>query len=102
MTFEGLNWDIVTGILALMYWVVQSHINIPRWAIIAFNVIGLALVLNIVVISTLSTPITIRVFMNEPANTLIAYIPFIWLPTFLVQLAIGGHILTFRKLVIEK
>jgi hypothetical protein len=98
MTFEGLNWDIVTGILALVYLIVQSHISVSRRVLIAFNVIGLIFVTNIVVISTLSTPIAIRVFMNEPANTLIGYVPFIWLPAFLVQLAIGAHLLALRKL----
>jgi hypothetical protein len=99
MTFEGLNWDIVTGILALVYLIIQSRISVSREVLIAFNVIGLIFVINIVVIATLSTPIAIRVFMNEPANTLIGYVPFIWLPAFLVQLAIGGHLLALRKLI---
>jgi len=102
MTFEGRNWDIITGILVLVYLAVQMRVNIPRWAIITINLIGLALVTNIVIVAILSTPLPIRMFMNEPANTVVAYFPFIWLPVFLVQLAIGGHILTFRKLLTEK
>ncbi len=102
MTFAGLNWDILTGIVALIYLLAQTHIKIPKWALIAFNIFGLALVINIVIVAFLSAPFPIRVFMNEPANTIVGYFPFIWLPTFLVPLAIGGHILAFRKLFPKK
>lgn len=102
MTFEGRNWDIVAGVLALAYLVTQTRVSVPRWALISINIIGLVLVINIVVIAILSTPLPIRAFMNEPANTVVAHFPFIWLPAFLVPLAIGGHILAFRKLLIEK
>ena len=33
-----------------------------------------------------------------PQNRIVAYFPWVWLPTFLVQLALAGHLLMFRKL----
>jgi hypothetical protein len=33
-----------------------------------------------------------------PQNRIVAYFPWVWLPTFLVQLALFGHLLMFRKL----
>jgi len=102
MTFEGRNWDIVTGILALILFLVQSRKPLPKWILVAFNVLGLGFVLNVVIVGMLSLPTPFRLFMNEPANIFIAYLPFIWLPVFLVQMAIGGHILAFRKLRMEK
>jgi len=99
MTFEGRNWDILTGVLALLLFLVQSRMPLPKWILAAFNILGLGLVLNVVIVGMLSLPTPFRIYMNEPANTFIAYLPFVWLPVFLVQLAIGGHILSFRKLM---
>jgi len=99
MTFEGRNWDILTGILALLLFLVQSRMPLPKWILVAFNTLGLGLVLNVVIVGMVSLPTPFRIFMNEPANTFIAYLPFVWLPVFLVQIAIGGHILSFRKLM---
>lgn len=96
MTFEGLNFDIVTGASApIVAWLIYRGV-MPRWGVLVWNVGGLGLLATIVTISLLSMPSPIRVFMNEPANTFIAYLPFIWLPTVLVMLAFFGHLLVFR------
>lgn len=98
MTYSGLNFDILSGILAwaLGIWALKGQP--PRWAIWSFNLIGLGLLVNIVTIAILSAPIPFRQFFNEPANTFIAYWPFVWLPAFLVQAAWFGHLLVFRWL----
>ena len=70
----------------------------PKAALWFWNLVGLALLINIVTIAVLSAPLPIRMFHNEPANTLVAFFPYIWLPTFLVQAALGGHLLVFRYL----
>ena len=66
------------------------------WLAITWNIIGLALLLNIVTVAILSTPAPIRYFMNDPANRLPSMFPYVWLPTFLVQAALFGHLLVFR------
>jgi hypothetical protein len=73
-----------------------------RKVAIAWNVIGLLLVANIVIISILSAPTPFRVFMNEPANTFIAYLPFVWLPSFIVPVAYWMHILSIKQLLSSK
>lgn len=100
MTFEGRNFDIVTGLLALPvgYWVATRRTYGKKLAIV-FNVIGMLLLLNILVIAVLSMPTPIRYFMNEPANTLVADFPFILLPGVLVPVAYGLHILSLRQLL---
>ena len=98
MTFEGMNWDILTGITALL--AARFFLNSKR-GMITWNILGLVLLLNIVVISILSFPSPWRVFHNEPANRIIAYFPFIYLPTLLVPLAYGLHFLSLRKLVMK-
>lgn len=62
------------------------------------NLLGLGLLANIVAIAVLSTPVPFRAFMNEPANRLPSMFPYVWLPTFLVQAALFGHLLVFRAL----
>jgi hypothetical protein len=98
MTYAGQNFDFVTGVLAaaLGLWLWAGHRSV--WLVIAWNIIGLALLVNIVTIAVLSTPAPIRYFMNDPANRLPSMFPYVWLPTFLVQAALFGHLLVFRAI----
>jgi hypothetical protein len=98
MTYEGRNYDIVSGILALVLFLWAIRRQPPRWAIWTFNIVGLALLVNIVAIAMLSAPTPLRRFFNEPANTFVADVPYVWLPAFLVQAAWFGHLLVFRWL----
>jgi hypothetical protein len=98
MTYSGLNFDILAGLSALlMAWQIARKKVGPK-AILIWNILGLALLLNIVVIAILSMPTPLRYFHNEPANTFITQIPYIWLPAFQVQAALLGHLLVFRAL----
>jgi len=43
MTFEGRNWDVLTGLTALpVAWLVAKN-RAPKWLIYAWNIGGLAL-----------------------------------------------------------
>ena len=103
MTFEGRNFDILTGILALPvgYLLVKRKTYAPKLAV-AFNVLGLLLLTNILVIAVLSMPTPIRYFMNEPANTLVAQFPFILLPGVLVPIAYTMNIFSLRQLLVKE
>ncbi len=103
MTFEGRNFDIVTGVLALPvgYLLARGKTHAHKLAIV-FNIMGLLLLLNIVVIAVLSMPTPIRYFMNEPANTIVAEFPFILLPGTLVPIAYSLHIFSLRQLVLVR
>lgn len=96
MTMEGRNWDVLTGLTALpMAWLVATK-RAPKWSIYAWNMVCLALLLNVVVIAVLSMPTPLRRFHNEPANTFVASFPYVWLPLYLVQVAWMSHLLIFR------
>ncbi len=97
MTFEGWNFDILTGLTALpvAWWLSRRP---SRRVVFVWNVAGLFLLANIVGISFASAPTAMRVFMNEPANTFVTTFPYVWLPSVLVQYALLGHLLCFRKL----
>jgi len=103
MTFEGGNLDIITGILSVpVGFAVLRQKNYSAKLAVLFNIIGLVLLLNILVIAVLSMPTPLRHFMNEPANTLVTTFPFILLPGVLVPVAYSLHILSLRKLFIER
>jgi len=96
MTYAGRNFDIVSGLLAaaLAYGLWKG--GRAGWLVVAWNLLGMALLVNIVTIAVLSTPVPFRYFLNEPPNLLPSTFPFVWIPTFLVQAALFGHILVFR------
>ncbi len=99
MTFEGRNFDVLTGLSAPL---VAYFLSTNRTALFIWNILGLILLANIVTIAILSLPTPFRVFMNEPANSIIAHFPFVWLPGLLVPLAYGLHFLSLRKLILDK
>jgi hypothetical protein len=102
MTFLGLNFDIATGITAplLALWIARG--GAPRALVLAWNCLGLALLAVVVSIAVLSTPSPLRAFANDPSVTFVAQHPFVWLPTFLVQAALLGHVLVFRRLARDR
>lgn len=98
MTFAGRNFDILTGITAIpVAWLVARG-RLPAWGALLWNLLGLGLLVNIVVVAILSTPVPFRAFHEGPANTIVAEAPFVWLPVFLVMAALLGHLLLFRRL----
>lgn len=102
MTFEGLNFDVVTGATATVAaWLITKN-KFPKVAVVLWNVVGLTLLINIVVIALLSMPTPFRVFMNDPANTIVTEFPISFLPAFLVPLAYMLHILSLRKVFLKK
>ena len=98
MTFEGRNFDVLSGLTApLVAWLYHHH-KVSKTVVIVWNFICLGLLINIVVIAILSMPTPLRVFLNEPANTIVAKFPIVWLPALLVPLAYGLHFLSLKQL----
>ncbi|MBL0739727.1 hypothetical protein [Chryseolinea lacunae] len=101
MTFEGRNFDIVSGLTALpMAWLVAQK-KMSSMGILIWNLLCLGLLINIVAVAVLSMPTPLRHFMNEPANTIVAHFPEVWLPALLVPMAYGLHFLSIRKTRID-
>jgi hypothetical protein len=97
MSYSGLNYDILTGTLALIVAVLVytgrgGHRLVRLW-----NVIGLILLMNVVVVAILGTP-RIRYFGDAHLNTWVTYTPFVWLPSVMVLAALAGHLIVFRAL----
>jgi len=99
MTYSGRNFDIVTGITGLILGALLVRRRIlPHGVVLGWNILGLLLLANIVGVAALSTPVPFRAFTEGPPNLLPSTLPWIWLPSFLVQVALGSHLLVFRML----
>lgn len=97
MTFEGRNFDVVSGLTAIVVAILVTNKKLSAPIVIAWNFLGLGLLINIVAIAITSMPTPLRVFMNEPANTIVTKFPIVWLPALLVPLAYGLHFLSLRQ-----
>lgn len=99
MTFEGRNFDVLIGISApfIAYFCFVKK-TWPLKLALYWNFAGLLLLANIVLVAILSTPYPFRIFMNEPANTVVFGFPFVWLPAFVVPFALLLHVIAIRRL----
>lgn len=97
LSFAGYNFDIVTGASAIVLALLLAVKRAPRILIWLWNVMGLALLAIIVGLALASMPV-LQLFGPDRVNTWVTYAPFVWLPGLLVQMALFGHILVWRKL----
>ena len=99
LTFEGRNVDILVGLTALpVAWLCFIRRAWPRWIALVWNVAGIAILANIVAHALLSAPTPFQALRTEPPTTIIATQPYIWLPGFLVPLALWLHVASLRTL----
>lgn len=99
MTFEGCNWDILSGLTALVvYYLVFQKKQMGRVGIYIWNVVGLGLLLNIVANALLSTPGPLQHFAFEQPNVAILHFPFVWLPGCVVPLVLLAHLAVLWQL----
>lgn len=103
MTFEGRNFDIIAGITAplVAYFGLKKGKIGPK-AIIAWNFISLALLINIVVHATLSIPYPTQMIAFDQPNIALLHFPFNWLPTCVVPLVLFAHLVSIRQLFTVK
>ncbi len=102
MTFEGRNFDIFSGITApLIAWLGFVKNKLPKRAILAWNIICLLLVLNIVTHGILSVPTPFQQFAFDQPNIAVLYFPFVWLPAFIVPVVIFTHLVSIRRLTVK-
>ena len=100
MSFEGRNFDLLTGLSApLVAYFCFNKQKWPKITAIVWNIAGLLLLTNIFITAILSTPGPLRKFLNEPANTIIAYFPYIWIPALIVPFAYLMHVLSLKQLL---
>ena len=103
LTFEGRNFDILVGLTALpLAWLCFMRGARRRFIAGVWNVAGIAILANIVIHALLSAPTPFQVLRTEPPTTIIATLPYIWLPGFLVPLALSLHVASLRTLGVRR
>ena len=102
MTFEGRNLDIISGITApVIYYLAFVRGKLWPRTLLVWNIICLALVVNIVSIAIVSTPYPFQKFGFEQPNIAIFYFPFIWLPAVIVPIVLLSQLASIRKLIVK-
>ena len=103
MTFEGRNFDILSGISApIVAYLVFTKKTLSHNFLLIWNFICLGLLINIVTNALLSAPFPIQKLAFEQPNIAILHFPFSWLPTFVVPVVLFGHLVSIRQLIIKK
>ena len=97
MSYSGRNFDIVTGITAIVLAMAMALTNVPRWVVQAWNLLGLVLLFNILGVAILSTPM-FAYFGPERLNVWVMWMPYTLLPAVMVLAAWAGHLIVWRAL----
>lgn len=103
MTFEGINFDILSGLTAPIIAFVGFRGNKPRKTLLLiWNFICLGLLLNIVIHAVLSAPLPFQQLAFDQPNVAVLYFPYVWLPAFVVPAVLLAHLVAIRKLLQKK
>lgn len=102
LTFEGVNFDIITGISApfagLFFVGLKSK---SKFAALAWNVLALGALFNVVIRAVMATPYFYHEDLYETPNIAVFHFPFILLPLFIVPSVLFCHIASIYKLLVE-
>ena len=100
MTFHGWNYDIISGILAIVVSVFAFRGDgTNRKLLVGFNVIGLILLANVVTIAILAVQSPIQKLAFDHPNRGVLYFPYIWLPAMIVPVVLFCHLASLYKLL---
>lgn len=97
ITFEGRNFDVLVGLSApFVAWLVATRRIGPKGAI-AWNAMGLLVLANTVGTVATSTPSPLHLDWPGPPLTAVTSWPIVWLPAFLMPLAVFLHVVSLRQ-----
>ena len=100
MTFEGRNFDVLSGLTALViYYFGYVKKLFGRKVLLGWNIICMPLLFNIVITAVLSAPFPFQKFGFGQPNVALFYFPFVWLPCFVVPAVLFAHLVAIRRLV---
>ena len=102
ITFEGKNFDIISGITAMFiaYFGYQRK-QLRKPVLLIWNIACLGLLFNVVVRALLSAPFPFQQFAFDQPTVAVLYFPFILLPGLIVPLVLLSHLVCIRRLLNE-
>ena len=95
LTWSGQNWDIFTGILALL---LMPFVNRFKFIVWVFQIIGSVLLLNVIRVIIFSLPLPISWNLEVPLQLPFEF-PYCLIVPLYVWPAITGHLIIYRKLL---
>jgi hypothetical protein len=95
MTWNGQNWDIISGAIAILIAPFAIRSRVLAWAA---NLIGFALLLNVIRVAAMSSPLPIG-WGQDPPLLLALHLPYALIAPVCVAGALGGHIVLTRALL---
>jgi hypothetical protein len=98
LTYDGANFDLLIGLSApIVAWLLSTKRLAPRVAI-AWNLLGIAMLANVVVRSVLTTPGPTHLLITDVANRAVTHFPYTFIPGLLAPIAVLLHLLAIRGL----
>jgi len=101
MTFEGNNYDVLSGISAIIiyYFTFVKHF-FNKTTLLIWNFICLGLLLNIMILAILAAQTPFQQFAFEQPNIGVTFFPFVWLPAVVVPIVLCAHLAAIRQLIL--
>ncbi|MEO8069154.1 MAG: hypothetical protein ABI599_15760 [Flavobacteriales bacterium] len=100
MTYEGNNFDILSGISAILIWLYLRRSAQPsKTLLVGWNLLCLGLLFNIVITAVLSIPGPLQMLNQETPNRLVLLLPYVLLPAIVVPAVLFAHMCALLKLL---
>jgi hypothetical protein len=98
LTFEGYNFDVLVGFSAPVVALGVAQGWVGKHGAIAWNLVSSGFLCIIVFMAITSAPGPQHLPWPGAPNMILGRFPSVWLPTFLVPVAIFGHVTSLRQL----
>jgi hypothetical protein len=98
LTYEGANFDILIGFSAVVVAWAYSSGRLSDRAALAWNIVGLGMLANVVVRAILTTPGPLNLLASEVPNQVLGRFPYTFIPGLMAPLAVTLHVLAIRAL----
>lgn len=103
ITFEGTNFDILSGISApIIAYISYRSMTVQRTLLLWWNAVCLLLLLNVVVTAIFAIPSSFQQIAFDQPNIAVLYFPFNLLPTIVVPLVLFAHCIAIKRLLHAK
>ena len=97
MTFHGWNWDILSGISAIVVLILYLKNLLSPKVLKVWNITAMTFLAIIVITAMLSAPSPLQLLSHDQPNKAILYFPFVFLPGIVVPIVLLSHLLLLKK-----
>jgi hypothetical protein len=103
MTFEGNNYDIISGLSApVIFYLVFVRKKLNNNALLVWNFGCLGLLINVLIIAILSAQTPFQQLAFDQPNIGVTFFPFVWLPAVVVPIVFLSHLAAIRQLILAR